>query len=169
MQAAPLATSAVLNLGSEMVASSRYASDNGVTNCGATASRGVQSLRHSREMTLLCSPRVTHNHTGEVALLPPGKRNAWATYAQPARTNWFGKNEWVARNQQPHGGGPCSFLPTDKHGQLVFFVWVTLTEHKWVILAERRSPVQFLGYFDELLKFPGAHDLLERAVFAFLR
>src|ERR1017187_9581152 len=30
-------------------------------------------LRHSREMTLLCSPRVTHNHTGEVALLPPGQ------------------------------------------------------------------------------------------------
>ncbi len=25
-------------------------------------------------------------------------------------------------------------------GQIVFFVWVTLTEHKWVILAERRRP-----------------------------
>src|SRR6266567_3401621 len=24
-------------------------------------------------------------------------------------------------------------------GQIVFFVWVTLTEHKWVILAERRG------------------------------
>jgi hypothetical protein len=26
-------------------------------------------------------------------------------------------------------------------GQMVFFVWVTLTEHKWVILAERRRSV----------------------------
>jgi len=24
-------------------------------------------------------------------------------------------------------------------GQIVFFVWVTLSEHKWVILAERRG------------------------------
>jgi hypothetical protein len=26
------------------------------------------------------------------------------------------------------------------HGQIVFLVWVTFGEHKWVILAERRSP-----------------------------
>ena len=39
----------------------------------------------------------------------------------------------------PTAGGPYSFLPTGKHGQLVFFEWVTLTEHKWVILAERRG------------------------------
>jgi hypothetical protein len=25
------------------------------------------------------------------------------------------------------------------HGQIVFLVWVTFGEHKWVILAERRS------------------------------
>src|ERR1019366_3813940 len=31
-------------------------------------------LRHSPEMTLLCSPRVTQHHAGAVALLLPGKR-----------------------------------------------------------------------------------------------
>src|ERR1019366_2873194 len=30
-------------------------------------------LRRSREITLLCSPKVTHHHLKEVALLPLGK------------------------------------------------------------------------------------------------
>src|SRR5580658_6813741 len=34
---------------------------------------------------------------------------------------------------------PVSFLPAGKSVQIVFFVWVTLSERKWSILAERRS------------------------------
>jgi hypothetical protein len=30
-----------------------------------------------------------------------------------------------------------SLAPFLAPGQIVFFVWVTLSEHKWVILAER--------------------------------
>ena len=29
--------------------------------------------------------------------------------------------------------------------QIVFFVWVTLNEHKWVISRERRGPVVIFG------------------------
>src|SRR6266567_3584043 len=36
-------------------------------------------------------------------------------------------------------GGACSFLPAGKRGQIVFLVWVDLSEHKWIILAERRG------------------------------
>ena len=94
-------------------------------------------LRHSREMTLLCSPKVTHHHTGKVALLPPGNRTP-PPLGPPVKTNWLGKSEWVTGNKK-HGGGACSFLPAGKHGQIVFFVWVDLSEHKWIILAERRG------------------------------
>jgi len=30
--------------------------------------------------------------------------------------------------------------PLLARGQIVFLVWVSLTEHKWVTLGERRSP-----------------------------
>jgi len=32
-----------------------------------------------------------------------------------------------------------SVAPSRALGQIMFFVWVTLSEHKWVILAERRG------------------------------
>src|ERR1039457_6502324 len=35
---------------------------------------GDGDLRRSREMTILCSPKVTQHHIGAVAVLPPGKR-----------------------------------------------------------------------------------------------
>jgi hypothetical protein len=87
-------------------------------------------------MTLLCSPKVTHNHTAGVALCrrARGRPSTWAR----RNTNWFGKNEWVTRNKK-HGGGACSFSPAGKHGQIVFFVWVDFSEHKWIILAKRRG------------------------------
>ena len=68
------------------------------------------TLRHSREMTLFCSPKVTHNHTGEVALLPPGKRTPGQRGPHRRRTNWFGKNEWVAEElveARPRGALSC--------------------------------------------------------------
>src|ERR1039458_2079256 len=40
---------------------------------------------------------------------------------------------------EKHGGVACPFLPAGKRGQILFFVWVDLSEHKWVILAERRG------------------------------
>jgi hypothetical protein len=39
------------------------------------------------------------------------------------------------------------FLPAGKIlFQIVFSVWVTLSEHKWVILAERRGPSRALDF-----------------------
>src|SRR5712691_6565418 len=88
-------------------------------------------------MTLLCLPKVTQHHTGAVALLPPGKRGTRATWAA-GEDELVRENEWVTSNKK-HGGGACSFLPAGKHRQIVFFVWVDLSEHKWIILAERRG------------------------------
>ncbi len=31
-------------------------------------------LRHSREMTIVCSPKATQHHADRVAVLPPGKK-----------------------------------------------------------------------------------------------
>ena len=61
---------------------------------------------------LLCSAKVTHHHTGAVALLTAGNRAARPP-GPPVKTNWFGKNERVTKEQK-HGGGDCSFLPTGK-------------------------------------------------------
>jgi hypothetical protein len=38
--------------------------------------------------------------------------------------------------KEKHGAGACRVLA---RGQIVFFVWVSLSEQKWVILGERRS------------------------------
>jgi hypothetical protein len=37
-----------------------------------------------------------------------------------------------------------SLVSSLARGQSVFFVWVTLSEHKWVILAERRGEWQIM-------------------------
>ncbi|MBI1791105.1 MAG: type II toxin-antitoxin system RelE/ParE family toxin, partial [Acidobacteria bacterium] len=55
-------------------------------------------LRHSREMTLLCSAKVTHHHVDAVVLLPVGKGTPLAL-GSPAKANWFGKNERVTRKR----------------------------------------------------------------------
>jgi hypothetical protein len=39
-----------------------------------------------------------------------------------------------------------SLAPSFAVGQIVFFVWVTLSKHKWVILAKRRGSFYSLAY-----------------------
>ena len=58
---------------------------------------------------LLCSPKMTHHHTGAVALLPPGNRTARPPEL-PVKTNWFGKNERVTKKKK-HGGGTSRSCP----------------------------------------------------------
>src|SRR3989449_5733567 len=49
--------------------------ENGRYNAPLGARRR-RSLRHSRQMTILCSPKVTHHHADAVALLALGKRGS---------------------------------------------------------------------------------------------
>ena len=95
----------------------------------------MPSARARNDPTLLAKSDPPPHRGG--GALPPGKRTP-APLGPPVRTNWLGKNEWVTRNQK-HGGGACSFLPAGKCGLIVFFVWVDLSEHKWIIIAERRG------------------------------
>jgi hypothetical protein len=57
-------------------------------------------LRRSREMTLLCSPKVNQHHTGAVGARAAGQEDTRTTWAPPAKTNWLGKNEWVTSNEK---------------------------------------------------------------------
>src|SRR5260370_40503541 len=66
-----------------------------------------------------------------------------------AKTNWLGKNEWVTRIKK-HGGRRALFCPRANMGKIMFFVWVDLSEHKWVILAERRGSTNSPNFFASL-------------------
>ena len=67
----------------------------------------LTALRHSREMTLLCSPKVAHHHCEAVAFLPAGKRlflrpgkslrTFRASFARPARTAVLRRTERLIR------------------------------------------------------------------------
>src|ERR1039457_1334184 len=90
-------------------------------------------LRRSREMTILCSPKVIQHHIGAVAVLPPGKRTRPGHLGPSAKTNWLGKNEWVTSNREARRRGLPILARAGERGQILFFVWVDLSEHKWVI------------------------------------
>src|SRR5437588_8792059 len=64
-------------------------------------------------MTILRSPKLTHDHTGTVAALPPGKRTAPDSWATAERRTASGKMNGLPVNKK-HGGGDCSLLPAGK-------------------------------------------------------
>ena len=114
-----------------------------------------QTLRHSREMTLLCSPKVTQHNLGLVrscARKEPffaGGNNQ--RELRPAFCRFY-HSVLLAANQCAIQAAGVTSLPTDHkrepHAfgvddiaclqtsvQVVFPVWVTLSEQKWVTLA----------------------------------
>src|SRR3990172_6226856 len=117
-------------------------------------------LRHSREMTLLCSLKVTHHHGPLGGVLPPGK-SAFLPYGKCC-AGWPCR-PWRSIVSPAHAVSSCNLSPLRAFGaddgksprtpsawmmslgsplalrQIVFLVWVSLSEQKWVILAERRG------------------------------
>jgi len=111
-------------------------------------------------MTILCSPRVTQHHEAVKSLLPPP--NAILAHGQdtckPALPALVRVLVFIGARMPSHAlstlrasgadDGRANRTPSAwmislasplALGQIVFFVWVTLSEHKWVILAERRG------------------------------
>ena len=117
-------------------------------------------------MTILCSPKVTQHHNQVTGPLPPGK--SFFARGQITREPGLATPQWLivlmgrqisfrklsslrgcgaddgtaARTPSAWMISPAAFLALR---QIVFLVWVTLTEHKWVILAERRGPPSEAG------------------------
>jgi hypothetical protein len=116
--------------------------------------RGV--LRHSREITILCSAKVTQHHARAGALLPLGKAVCrWANHRRtgPRSNSRLADllNQRMPRLSRLRAGGaddgtanrtPSAWMISLAiflaRGQIVFFVWVTFGERKRSILAERR-------------------------------
>src|ERR1039457_4172126 len=117
-------------------------------------------LRHSGEITILCSPKVTHHHGQLGGVLPPGKSvflphgNCCAGLALPppsvgrfagtrslscdlSALRAFGADDGKAPRTPL--AWMISLVSLLALRQIVFLVWVSLTEQKWVILGERRS------------------------------
>jgi hypothetical protein len=111
-------------------------------------------------MTLLCSPKVTHHHGHLGGVLPPGKSaflpqgkccagwpcRPWRSIVSPAhavssrnlsRLRAFGTED--GKSPRTPSAWMMSLAPPLALRQIVFFVWVSLSEQKWVILAERRG------------------------------
>jgi len=111
-------------------------------------------------MTLLCSPKVTHHHGQLGGLLPPGKsaflpRGKWCAGCRclprrsivspaPADSSCglsalraFGADD--GESHRTPSAWMISLAAFLALRQIVFFVWVSPSEHKWVILAERRG------------------------------
>ena len=111
-------------------------------------------------MTLLCSPKVTQHHSQVNAHLSPGKavfgrgqitRGPQRRYI-PQLDFFIGPQIVSSKVSNLRACGaddvtatraPSAWMimlsPFLALWQIVFFVWVTLNEHKWVILAERRG------------------------------
>ena len=111
-------------------------------------------------MTLLCSPKVTHHHRQLGGVLPPGKsaflaarqmlcglaaarRRSILSPAHAASScdvsglHAFGADD--GKSPRTPSAWMISLAPFLALRQIVFFVWVSLSEQKWVILAERRG------------------------------
>jgi hypothetical protein len=86
------------------------------------------TLRHSREMTRVCSRKVTHQNDH----LAQGKRADWVARGAG--------DPLVGGIQRPYAPSARMKPPVSSlaHGQGLFFAWVTLSEHKWVTSRERR-------------------------------
>src|SRR5437773_8622579 len=113
-------------------------------------------------MTILCSPKVTQHHGQVNRYLPPANAvfasgqdtcgpapaelgqlavviGTRMSFRKVSTLRASGADDGTA-NRTP-SAWMISLAPSLARGQIVFFVWVTLTEHKWVILAERRGEV----------------------------
>jgi hypothetical protein len=86
-------------------------------------------LRHSREMTQVCSPKVTHQDGSEIGPYRSGNGLAVTGFVRP---RW---NQGICAPS----ARMISSTPFVARGQKVFFGWVTLSEHKWVTFGERRG------------------------------
>src|SRR5947209_5459491 len=71
---------------------------------------------------------------------PQARGRAWPPGSAQVETNWSGKNERLTKEKEARRRALARSCPRANVGQIVFFVWVDLGEHKWVILAERRGP-----------------------------
>ena len=89
----------------------------------------TRHLRHSREVTQVCSPKVSRQNSPGAALC----RAAWKTLSR--RTHLALLDLKHLRASGVDDGGP-TFLA---RGQGVFLAWATLSEQKWVTLRERRG------------------------------
>jgi hypothetical protein len=119
-----------------------------------------KALRHSGEITILCSPKVTHHHgqlggvlpPGKSVFLPHGKCCAGLALPLPAVGRFAGTRSLscdlsaLRAFGADDGKAPrtplawmISLVSLLALRQIVFLVWVSLTEQKWVILGERRS------------------------------
>src|ERR1017187_7645918 len=120
----------------------------------------TKRLRRSREMTILCSPKVTQHH-GQVntplppgwTFLPTGKIRASPRLATLPVLAVFTRAQMSSRklstlracgaDDETAPRTPSAWMillaPSLARGQIVFFGWLILREQKWVILAERRG------------------------------
>ena len=111
-------------------------------------------------MTILCSPKVTQHH-GQVntplppgwTFLPTGKIRARPRLATLPVVAVFTRAQMSSRklstlracgaDDETAPRTPSAWMlllaPSLACGQIVFFGWVSLSEQKWVILAERRG------------------------------
>jgi hypothetical protein len=126
-------------------------------------------LRHPREMTLLCSPKVTQHHMGMGAAFDawPGRITPLCKHrrervsasvtnrtfhhslmccdrSRSRRCRWRRAVAQMMWKQSARCGVDDIAGVLSCSGELPFFAWVTLSERKWVILAERRGPEQSL-------------------------
>jgi len=135
---------------------SRPVSEAGGVDTGARSKYTGTFLRRSRQVTILCSARVTQHHARPGVPLPLGSalcRRANHRRTRPPSTpvgdgltgvgrelnrlRACGADDGTA-NRTPSAWmiSPIIFLA---QRQIVFFVWVTFGERKWSILAERRG------------------------------
>ncbi len=128
------------------------------------------ALRRSREMTILCLPKVTEHHDRVSSLLQPGKAVfangqimcepgpphsvglivftcARMSSREPNTLRACGADDGTA-NRTP-SAWMISLARFLAQRQIVFLVWVSFSEQKWVTFAERR---RVAGWFNPLVR-----------------
>ena len=90
-------------------------------------------LRRSREVTRVCSRKLTHQNA------PIWRRARAAAWRQRELGDGL-----ACRIQRPCAPSARMKSPASSlaRGQGLFFGWVTLSEHKWVTSRERRGPTR---------------------------
>ena len=91
------------------------------------------SLRHSRETTHLCSPKVTHQTACSAARFGPRCHAAFAADDNATPTG-YGKQETC-----PPAARMMSPAPRRATWQSQFSGWATLNEQRWVVSRECRG------------------------------